>query len=131
MRPERRRRLDASGPLDREALRGNASTAAACRPLAMTGGPATPRVAGPGRFGGGMGMGDAGTGMSMGMGGGGDPARMCAMHREIMAGKSAAEQQAAMQTRMRSMQGGDVTPDRARMQREMMDRQCAGAPAPR
>lgn len=69
-----------------------------------------------------MGMGGAGgTGM-----GGANTAQMCAMHRQMMEGKSPAEQQAAMVAQMRTMQGGgNVTPEQARMHREMMDRNCA------
>lgn len=56
---------------------------------------------------GGMGMGGAG-GMGMGGAGGtgmsdGNPAQMCAMH------------------------GGNATPEQVRMQREMMEKNCAGA----
>ena len=75
---------------------------------AMMGGPGGP---------GGMG--------SMGSMGGGDPDGTCARYRQMMAGRSPAEQQAAMEARMRSMHGGDVTPEQARMQRETMDGPCA------
>ena len=63
--------------------------------------------------------------------GGGDPDAMCAMDRPTMAGKSPAEQQAAMDVRMRSMHGGNVTPEQARMQRETMQRNCAVDPGAR
>jgi hypothetical protein len=84
-----------------------------------------------GSSGSGMGMGGSG---GMGMGGpggmgmsGGNQAQMCAMYRQMMAGKSAAEQQAAMESQMRSMHGGTVTPEQVRMHREMMEKNCAGA----
>ena len=84
-----------------------------------------------GGSGSGMGMGGSGSGMGMGGSGGmgmagGDPAQMCAMHRQMMAGKSPAEQQAAMETQMRSMHGGSATPEQVRMHREMMDKNCPG-----
>jgi hypothetical protein len=69
----------------------------------------------------GMGMGGAG-GMGMGAG---NQAQMCAMYRQMMAGKSPAEQQAAMEAQMRSMHGGNVTPEQMRMQRDMMEKNCA------
>ncbi len=85
-----------------------------------------------GGMGGGMGMGGQGAGMGMGgaggMGmGGGNQAQMCTMYRQMMAGKTPAEQQAAMEAQMRSMHGNTVTSEQARMQREMMEKNCAGA----
>jgi hypothetical protein len=56
--------------------------------------------------------------------GGGNPAQMCEMYRQMMAGKTPTEQQAAMESMMRSMHGGNVTPEQMRMQREMMERNC-------
>jgi hypothetical protein len=81
-------------------------------------------------------MGGSGSGMGMGGSGGmgmsgGDPAQMCAMHRQMMAGKSPAEQHAVMEARMRSMHGGTVTPEQVRMHREMMDKNCAVTPGTR
>jgi hypothetical protein len=81
-----------------------------------------------GGMGPGMGPGMAGQSMPMG---GGNPAQMCEMYRQMMAGKSPAEQQAAMESMMRSMHGGNVTPEQMRMQREMMERNCANAPGSR
>lgn len=75
--------------------------------------------------GGGMGMGGQG-----GMGTG-NPAQMCAMYRDMMAGRTPAEQQAAMESQMRALHGGTVTPEQARMHRETMERHCAGAPGTR
>jgi hypothetical protein len=74
-------------------------------------------MGGPGAMGGAGGMGM----------GGGNQAQMCTMYRQMMAGKSPAEQQAAMEAQMRSMHGGNVTPDQVRMQREMMERNCPGS----
>jgi hypothetical protein len=94
-----------------------------------------PGMGGPGAgrgSGGGMGMHGPGTGAQgpgggMGMGAAGDQAQSCAMYREMMAGKSPAEQQAAVEARMRSMHGEQATPERTRMYREMMEKNCAGA----
>lgn len=77
------------------------------------------------------GMGGMG-GMS-GMGGMGmhrDQASMCTMYRQMMSGKSAAEQQAAMAEHMKSMHG-TTDPKDVAAHREMMDKQCAAAPANR
>lgn len=82
---------------------------------------------GPGGMSGSGGMGMGGSG-GMGMSGG-DAAQMCAMHRQMMAGKSPAEQNAAMEAQMRSMHGGNVSPEQVRMHREMMEKNCAGTPA--
>jgi hypothetical protein len=76
-------------------------------------------------------MGGSGSGTGMGGSGGmgmagGDSAQMCAMHRQMMAGKSPAEQNAAMEAQMRSMHGGNVTPEQVRMHREMMEKNCGG-----
>ncbi|MFM1991668.1 MAG: hypothetical protein RJA99_4625 [Pseudomonadota bacterium] len=68
-------------------------------------------------------MGGSGGGMAMG---GGNSAQMCEMYRQMMAGKSPAEQQSAMEAHMRSMHGSNVTPEQARMHREMMEKNCAG-----
>jgi hypothetical protein len=78
----------------------------------------------PGMAMGGMGPGAGMAGQSMPMGGG-NPAMMCEMYRQMMAGKTPAEQQAAMESMMRSMHGGNFTPEQMRMQREMMERNCA------
>lgn len=94
--------------------------------------PGSPPMGGPGAMGGpggGMGMGMGGAG-GMGMSGG-NQAQMCAMYRQMMAGKSPAEQQAAMEGQMRSMHGGNVTPEQVRMRREMMEKNCAGASSTR
>jgi hypothetical protein len=77
---------------------------------------------GPGMAMGGMG-GPGMAGQSMPMGGA-NQAQMCDMYRQMMAGKTPAEQQAAMESMMRSMHGGNVTPEQMRMQREMMERNC-------
>lgn len=67
----------------------------------------------------------------MGAGAGGaqpgnmDMARMCEMHRQMMVGKSPAEQQAAIEAHVKSMHG-TADPQRVAMHRQMMDR----CPAP-
>ena len=116
---------------------------------AATGGPGMggpgmggPGMGGPGMGGPGMGGGPGsgpmmgggggpGQGMGGGMGMGGDMAQTCAMYRELTAGKSPAEQRAAVEQRMQSMHGGSMTPEQVRMRREMMERNCAAAPASR
>lgn len=62
-----------------------------------------------------------------GQGMGSDMTQMCAQYRDLTAGKSSAEQQAAIEQRMQSMNGGNLTPEQLRMRREMMERNCAGA----
>ena len=81
--------------------------------------------------GGGMGGAGMGPGPAGGMGTGGDMAQMCSMHRQMTAGKSPAEQQAAVQAYMRSMHGGNIGPQQVQAHMEMMDRQCAQVPASR
>lgn len=90
-------------------------------------------MGGPG-MGGGPGSGPMvghGGGSGQGMGMGGDMAQMCAMYREMAAGKSPAEQREAIEQRMRSMHSGSMTPEQMRMRREMMERNCAASPAGR
>ena len=64
------------------------------------------------------------------MGGGaqmpmGEMAQMCEMHQKTMADKSPQEQQAMMEQHMKAMHG-DVTPEMAARNRQMMDRNCSG-----
>lgn len=104
--------------------------------LALLAGCTTPYGSPPGAPGtggssGAMGMGGSGGGMGMGGAGGmgmsgANQAQMCAMYRQMTAGKTPAEQQAAMEAQIRSMHGGNVTPDHVRMHREMMEKNCAG-----
>lgn len=54
-----------------------------------------------------------------------DITRMCAMHRQMMAGKSPAEQQAAIEAHVKSMHGS-ADPQMMAMHRQRMDRHCAG-----
>jgi len=72
-----------------------------------------------------MGMDGAGPGM------GADTAQMCPMYRDLTAGKSPAEQRAAIEAQMQAMHGGSLTPEQLRLRRETMERHCAGAPVAR
>ena len=54
--------------------------------------------------------------------------RMCAMHRQAMAGKSPAEQQAAIEAHVKSMHGS-ADPQHVAMHRQMMDKHCGGMSA--
>jgi hypothetical protein len=82
---------------------------------------------GPG-MGGGMGMGHQHDGMAR-HDGSHDMAQMCGMHRETTAGKSPAEQQAAIESHIRSMHG-TVTPEMVEQHRRMMDTRCPAVAAP-
>ena len=82
---------------------------------------------GPGGMSGSGGIGRGGAG-GLGMAGG-EGAQMCAMHRPKKAGKAPAERSAATEAQMRSMHGGNVSPEQVRMHREMMEKNCAGTPA--
>jgi hypothetical protein len=82
---------------------------------------------GPG-MGGGMGMGHEHGGMAK-HDASHDMAQMCGMHREMTAGKSAAEQQAAIESHIRSMHG-TVTPEMVEQHRRMMETRCPGGAAP-
>lgn len=84
--------------------------------------------AGPGMAGYGSGGYSGGMGMGPGMGGA-HRAHMCAMHRQVMAGKSPTDQLAAAEAQLRLMHGGNVTPDQARWHLERMDKYCADAGA--
>ena len=68
-----------------------------------------------------------GSGMRMGMGGpdraGMDMGSMCTMHREMTAGKSAAEQKAAVEAHIRSMHGTS-SPDMVTHHMKMMEMHC-------
>ena len=58
-----------------------------------------------------------------------DMARMCATHRAMPAGKSPEEQQAMMESHMKTMHG-TVDPQMVAMHRQMMEQNCAAnAPA--
>lgn len=72
-----------------------------------------------------MGMGGPGSGM------GSDTSQMCPMYRDLTAGKSPAEQRAAIEAQMQAMHGGTLTPEQLRLRRETMERNCAAAPAAR
>ena len=73
-----------------------------------------------------------GSGMGSGMGRGGpggagmDMDGMCAMHRQMTAGKSPAEQQAAVQSHIRSMHGS-ASPDMVTHHMKMMEMHCPAA----
>ena len=54
-----------------------------------------------------------------------DMSRMCEMHRQTMAGKSEAEQQAAAEAHVKAMHGS-ADPQMAARHREMMEAHCAG-----
>jgi hypothetical protein len=59
-----------------------------------------------------------------------DMAQMCAMHRQMTAGKSPAEQQAAIEDHIRSRHGS-VDPEMVAKHRKMMEMRCAeSAPSP-
>lgn len=92
-----------------------ASTETASKPAGM---------GGMGGMGGMSGMG--GMGNSGGMGMHRDQAGMCSMYRQMMAGKSAAEQQAAMAEHMKAMHG-TTDPKEVAAHRDMMEKQCAAA----
>lgn len=55
--------------------------------------------------------------------------RMCEMHRQAMAGKSPAEQQAAIEAHVKSMHGS-ADPRHVAMHRQMMDKHCGTGTAP-
>jgi hypothetical protein len=57
-----------------------------------------------------------------------DMAQMCAMHRQMMEGKSPAEQQAAIEAHIKSMHG-TASAEMVQMHRKMMDSQCSGSGA--
>lgn len=57
-----------------------------------------------------------------------DMNRMCAMHQQMTAGKSPAEQQAAIEAYVTSMHGS-ANPEMVAMHREMMDAHCTGSKA--
>lgn len=57
-----------------------------------------------------------------------DMTRMCAMHRQMMAGKSPADQQAAIEAHVKSMHGS-AAPQMVAMHRQLIDRHCAGTDA--
>lgn len=65
----------------------------------------------------------AGAGSSMGRGH--DMTQMCAMHRQMMDGKTPAEQQAAIEAYIKSRHGGAASTDHAQRHRDMMDKRCA------
>lgn len=69
-----------------------------------------------------------GTGMAGGQPGRMDMARMCEMHNQMTAGKSPAEQQAAIEAHVRSMHG-TADPQRMAMYRQMTAQCSQSAPA--
>ncbi|HYF60679.1 MAG TPA: hypothetical protein VEA81_17160 [Burkholderiaceae bacterium] len=110
---------------------------AACSSPLLSGSTGFPGAGGTVGLGGapdaGPGSGRAATGPATAQAGRGsaDPAAMCASYRDMLAGRGAAEREAVMTARMRSMHGGDVDPRQARAHLDMIERQCGVPPATR